>query len=722
MKKYLFIVTLLLPVLAFTQLRMPSTTTAEWNRLMELSSRVDDLKPEEYANYPVYTFSNGLYLSMLGQLNAHPHWQEMLSQGVIHGSTTGRVATIKVPLRLLAEIDFSLVFSYLEMAERVVPDLNNVVVDVHADSVQHGWGLPSAFTGKDVLIGVTDWGFDYTHPMFYDTLYQATRIVAAWDQYKNVGDHPAGFSYGVEYDTPEELLAAQSDTANIYSYSTHGTHVAGIAGGSGATLPYRGLAPEAGFLFTTFLVDNASVLDAWNWMKGIATSQNKRLVVNMSWGLHYVGTLDGNSLLSQAIDQLSEEGVVFVTSGGNNGDVNFHIKKSFNNDAMISRVQFYPYSANAYMWGESISMWGEENHPFSAGISVHNNLNVLLDATPLYNTANVQSYLDSMIIVGVDTIFFNLATDASHPLNNRPHMRLRVKNTNTNLKVMINASAVDGIVHFWNIVELDNGVGNWGQEFQAFGTLGIGGDSQYGIAEPACASSAIAVAAYSASYINAIGTLTGGQIATFTSTGPLITEVIKPDIAAPGVNVISSISAFTDANYAAVSSTTFNGVVYDFAKFSGTSMSSPCVAGVVALMLDANPLLTPAQVKQIIQATARLDNYTGTIVAPGHPRWGMGKINAMQAVIISLETVGLGIDNTEMIDMLLSPNPASHHVNFTFNEYQTPLTVFALDLSGKRTALATSGNSADISDLAAGYYVIEVNTVDGTARRSLIVH
>ena len=688
---------------------------------MEMSSRVDDLKPEEYANYPVYTFSNGLYLSMLGQLNAHPHWQEMLSQGVIRGSITGRVATIKVPLRLLAEIDFSSVFSYLEMAERVVPDLNNVVVDVHADSVQNGWGLSSSFTGNDVLIGITDWGFDYTHPMFYDTLYQATRIIAAWDQYKNVGDHPSGFSYGVEYDTPEELLAAQSDTANIYSYSTHGTHVAGIAGGSGATLPYRGLAPEAGFLFTTFLVDNASVLDAWNWMKGIATSQNKRLVVNMSWGLHYVGTLDGNSLLSQAIDQLSDEGVVFVTSGGNNGDVNFHIKKSFNNDAMISRVEFYPYSANASMWGESISMWGEENHPFSAGISVHNNLNVLLDATPLYSTANVQSYLDSMIIIGVDTIFFNLATDASHPLNNRPHMRLRVKNTNTNLKVMINASAVDGTVHFWNVVELDNGVGNWGQEFQAFGTLGIGGDSQYGIAEPACASSAIAVAAYSASYINVIGTPTGGQIATFTSTGPLITEVMKPDIAAPGVNVISSISSFTDASYVAVSSTTFNAIVYDFAKFSGTSMSSPCVAGVVALMLDANPLLSPAQVKQIIQATARLDNYTGTIVAPGHARWGMGKINAMQAVIMSLETVGLGIDNTEMIDMLLSPNPASHHVNFTFNAYQTPLTVFAIDLSGKRTALTTSENRAEISVLASGYYVIEVNTVDGTARRSLIV-
>ncbi len=700
---------------------MPATTIAEWNHLMELSENVDDLKPEDYQGQPIYLLNDGLYISMLGKLKSNPHWQNLISHGVKRGSTTGRITTIKVPLRTFHEIDFGAVFSYLELAERVVPDLKDVVVDVHADSVRNGWGLPSAYTGKDVLIGVTDWGFDYTHPMFYDTMYQETRIVAAWDQYKNVGDQPSGFSYGVEYNTLEELLAAQSDTANIYSYNTHGTHVAGIAGGSGAMTPNRGLAPEAGFLFTTFLVDNGSVLDAWNWMHGIALAQNKRLVINMSWGLHYVGTLDGNSLLSQAIDQLSEAGVVFVTSGGNNGDVNFHIKKTFSNNAIISRLQFYPYAANANMWGQSISMWGEENHPFNAGISIHNNLNVLLDTTPLYHTSTAQAYLDSIIVIGPDTIFFNLATDAAHPLNGRPHMRLRVKNTNTNLKVMLNASAVDGTVHFWNVVELTNGVGNWGQEFQAFGTLGIGGDSQYGIAEPACAANAIAVAAYTASYFNVIGQLSGGQIATFTSTGPLITEVMKPDIAAPGVNVTSSISSFTDANYSAISSVTFNDQTYDFAKFSGTSMSSPCVAGIVALMLDANPFLTAAQVKQIIQATARLDNYTGSIVAPGHPRWGMGKINAMQAVLLSLETIGLGVESQTVIDMSIAPNPASHFINIQFDNYQIPLSVHAIDLAGKRTQLEAMRNTVDISHLANGYYIIEVITVEGLVRKSLIV-
>jgi subtilisin family serine protease len=86
---------------------------------------------------------------------------------------------------------------------------------------------------------------------------------------------------------------------------------------------------------------------------------------------------------------------------------------------------------------------------------------------------------------------------------------------------------------------------------------------------------------------------------------------MKPDIAAPGVNVASSISSFTDASYSTTETITFNGVEYDFAKFSGTSMSSPCVAGIVALLLDANPGLTPFEIKQILQATAREDDETG---------------------------------------------------------------------------------------------------------------
>lgn len=201
----------------------------------------------------------------------------------------------------------------IQLAGKIKPTLDKAVKDIKADSVQKGYNLPQGYTGKNVLIGITDWGFDYSSPMFYDTLLQDTRILAAWDQYRTAGPAPSGFTYGTELSSLPEFTAAGADTANIYSYATHGSHVAGICGGSGAGTPYRGIAFESQFLFATFIVDESAVLDAWEWMYQKSLSEGKRLVINMSWGLYHLGTLDGNSLLSQAIDNYSAQGVVFLT-------------------------------------------------------------------------------------------------------------------------------------------------------------------------------------------------------------------------------------------------------------------------------------------------------------------------------------------------------------------------------------------------------------------------
>jgi subtilisin family serine protease len=244
--------------------------------------------------------------------------------------------------------------NYIEIAERIQPENNKMIRDVRADSVWNGFNLPKGFTGKNVLIGVTDWGFDYTHPMFMDTALSKTRIRAAWDHFKQTGAKPTGFDYGVVYQTPSDLATAQSDTAGTYyDYATHGSHVAGIAAGSGAGIGYRGVAFEAEFLFNSIQLDVGAAIDAFTWMQEIAQKDKKRLVINMSWGLYYLGTMDGTSILSEVIEEMSKEGVVFVTSGGNNGGVNFHIKKDFNNDSLRSRINFYGYSLHPSMWGQA---------------------------------------------------------------------------------------------------------------------------------------------------------------------------------------------------------------------------------------------------------------------------------------------------------------------------------------------------------------------------------
>jgi subtilisin family serine protease len=632
------------------------------------------------------------------------------NEAVRFGARIGQVLSMRIDATQLDVLYTIPGLTYAELAGKVAPDLDKVLCATRVDSVHAGINLPQAYAGNNVLIGITDWGFDYTHPMFYDTSLTATRIRAAWDQYRQAGPAPAGFNYGTELSTVADLMQAGSDTANIYSYHTHGTHVAGITGGSGAGTNYRGIAFQSQFLFTSFLVDAAAVLDAFAWMRSIAEQDQKRLVVNMSWGLYHMGTLDGTSLISQAIDQLSDEGVVFVTSGGNNGNVNFHIRKDFASDTLHSRIQFYSYSANPNMWGQSISMWGQAGQSFSAGFDITNGSNQVLRSTPWYNTATQPAYLDSFIVQGTDTVFFNITADAAHPLNGRPHFRLRVKNTSSQLFVALKATAPNGTVHFWNVTELTNDVGNWGQAFQAPVSGWTAGNTLYGIGEPACTASAISVAAYSSETYLPNGNVSGGAIAAFSSTGPTLDERVKPDIAAPGVNVASSISSFTDAAYTPTTSISFQGRTYPFARYSGTSMSSPAVAGIAALCLEADPELTPAELKALLMSTARTDNQTGAIPPGGSTRWGSGKVNAYRAVLEALGVVG--ITSTTDDQLLVWPVPTNDVVHVRLPEGMSQAHLTLTDVTGRvvreMNVVTTGQVTLSMQDLSPGAYLLRL--------------
>ncbi len=656
-------------------------------------------------HYPIYNIDGRWYLSMLARANQNFNPEELKWQRILFSAPVQQLLSIKVPLQKLSSLQEIKGLDYLEIAGKINPNLDKAIKDLRADSVHQGIGLPQGYTGKNVLIGVTDWGFDYTHPVFYDTLLQQNRIFAAWDQFKTNGPAPNGFNYGTEYDTPASLLIAGSDTSNIYSYGTHGTHVAGIAGGAGANTAYRGVAYDAQFLFVTFLVDEGAVLDAWQWMYQKALAADKRLVINMSWGLYHFGTLDGTSLLSQAIDAFSNLGVVFVNSGGNNGAVNFHLKKTFNNDQLKSRIEFYDYTANPNMWGQSIHAWGEPGQAFANGLIITNSSNQMLAETPYYSTANINAYIDTFLVVNQDTIWYNISADAAHPLNGKPQMRLRVKNTNTSLRVQLKSAATAGTVHYWNVTELTNDVGNWGMDFMAAGAGTTAGDNQNGISEPSCADQVISVAAYATQYATNSGSLVGGALANFSSRGPRYDGAMKPDIAAPGVAITSAVSSFTDANFTSVANTNFNNTTYHFAKFSGTSMASPMVAGVVALILEANPYLSASQVKEIIMATARQDNYTGIIPAGGSPLWGAGKVNAYAAVKLALQTLGTQ-NQLVSTDWNVYPNPVQHYLHFTIVELPEFAEIVSID--GKRYITPISNGKVSVQELPTGTYYIRL--------------
>ena len=708
MKKYLLFF-LILSALRFTysQVKLDALDRDDLKLIQsKLSKQNWEANEAQLERYPITKIKQNFYFSFLGKINQQFNPQNLSDLGVMVGKPIGSVVSIKVPLNQLATITSLPGLESMQIAAKVENLLDKAIIDIRADSTHAGIGLPEGYTGKDVYIGVTDWGFDYTSPMFYDTTLSESRIIAAWDQFKTSGPSPNGFNYGTEYTSPQSLLAAESDTSNIYNYSSHGTHVAGIAAGSGAGLAYRGVAFESKLLFVTFTFNVASVLDAWEWMYQKALADGKRLVINMSWGIYHFGTLDGTSLLSQVITAYTDLGVIFVNSGGNNGNVNFHLKKTFSNDVLKSKIDFYDYNANANMWGQSIHSWGEVGNNFSNGIIVTNSAGLVLVESPYYATNNTPSYIDTFIVAGLDTVWYNISAEAVHPLNNKPQMRLRVKNTNTSLKILLKSIADTGIVHYWNLTELTNGVGNWGMPFSTSGSGTSAGNNLNGISEPACSDDVITVAAYATQYSAANGSLVGGGIASFSSIGPRYDGTMKPDISAPGVAIMSSISSFTNAAYTSLGSVDFNGRTYHFAKFSGTSMSAPMVAGVAALILDANPYLSARQVKEIIMETARQDNITGIIPAEGSTRWGAGRVNAYAAVKLALQTIGLEEPANDLMWSVF-PNPVANELHFTIVE-ELPKQAEIVNLNGQANLRAIINGKLNVSDLSPGNYFIRL--------------
>jgi hypothetical protein len=173
------------------------------------------IRKELCEKYPVNKFKEGYYVSCLALINNKFRSSDLYAAGILIGSRTGKIITLRVPIQNFNLINSLPGIDYIEIAGKTKPTLDRAVKDTRVDSVWQGIELPQPFTGKDVLIGITDWGFDYTNPMFYDTTLTHTRIIKAWDQYRNAGPPPVGYVYGTEINGETNLLAAQCDTFNI---------------------------------------------------------------------------------------------------------------------------------------------------------------------------------------------------------------------------------------------------------------------------------------------------------------------------------------------------------------------------------------------------------------------------------------------------------------------------------------------------------------------------
>ena len=126
-------------------------------------------------------------------------------------------ATIPVDkLVLLAEED---AIRYIEMATPLYPQLDVAHNETGVNLVHAGTDQSTRpYLGSNVIVGIVDYGFQYSHPAFYNSDASASRIVRVWEQETSNGLKPAKFSYGREYTNIAELLNRKFEEINTNKF------------------------------------------------------------------------------------------------------------------------------------------------------------------------------------------------------------------------------------------------------------------------------------------------------------------------------------------------------------------------------------------------------------------------------------------------------------------------------------------------------------------------
>ncbi|TVR88851.1 MAG: T9SS C-terminal target domain-containing protein [Saprospirales bacterium] len=696
---------------------------AEYDEIVRSDETID---AEFREQYDLMRKNEELYIGVTGLVNTQEFNVDALDRLNIENDTRiNDLWTFRVPVSNLQDFLEIRGLKYIEIAEPVDPYLIHSTVDSRTDSVNRGLGLPESLRGEGVIIAIIDWGFDYTHPNFFDSTLTNLRISRAWDQNKLSGPAPEGYSFGTEYVGQDALLQAQSDTLYVFGPSSHGTHVAGIAGGSGGGTAYSGAAPESELIFISLRRDGPSLVDAFQYITDYAASEDKPYVVNMSFGSH-LGPHDGTSLKNYGIDMLHGPGRVFVGSAGNNGNAPFHLDMNFTDapgDTMRTVVGF---GSGPEIFGQTISMWGSEASSFSASVKLVNSSDETIHQTPFYHTQDEPSVNERMEF---DDQEFHIILEGvyGHFLNDKPSLRWEIRNT-TPYRVVLEVTSQNSHVHMWNCMRHERRFTNWGQPFSSDYPGALDGDILYGVGEPGGVGiNVITVGAYLRSIFNVFGTEIGGNLSNFTSSGPTVDGRNKPDITSTGQGVVSSVNSFDPSQTAFAATTEFNGRTYGFTGFSGTSMSGPMVAGIVALMLEANPELSAQEIRSILIETARIDHHVGDIPEQGHLRWGFGKANALAAVRAAMETTHTNELNFTPDFLTIYPNPAANHITLTSKDGQNTISeILLIDMNGRVVNTFNPGFQAseyqiDVSGFSTGNYLLQYRTEQGIGFSRILI-
>lgn len=506
------------------------------------------------------------------------------------------------------------------------------------------WSTPTptlpGLTGKDVVVGVVDAGIDFSHPTFRTADGSQLRIKAVWDWLDFTdGGSPVvvdTLMIGRQYIGEEEILTKMySADSYIRDLAGHGTHTAATAAGSGfngtEVTPYSGMAPEADLCMVSVNTTESDIIPedkkylytdatndlAFKYIFDYAESQGKPCVINISIGS--AEDLYQSNIANEAISRIVGPGKIICSAVGNEAENGNYIFKGLGvekkgafllgsstfNAWLLSSTEYPVVNLTFYPKNEEKIEWTYDTERLREYPGSPYNDTLQIDGRKVYlEICAYPSWVDEKRIA-TDIV---ISTEDEDVIG-------------TALPVALTLTGAS------------NEIEAFAQKFNSFKKDGrdttlCDFDNTHCINVPASCDDVIGVGAVRK---------TDGVRCDFSSIGPNKRGAIKPEVVAPGQNIISAMNSSFYENLSeedglqddVVEKFESNGRTYGWYSMSGTSMAAPVVTGVIALWLQENPTLTPDQVREVIMNTS---THTVSGIAYPNNEYGYGLIDAEAGV------------------------------------------------------------------------------------------
>lgn len=536
----------------------------------------------------------------------------------------GDVVLARVPLNSLPVLTRDPRVAYVEIGEPLKTPAPTVTAGtVSAPSVsqrrfgrasQHAWGA-------GVLIGIIDvQGFDFSHPDFRDSD-GGTRFLAIWDQDGDARPSPvwAGsrFGYGAEFSQVQlDAALGAAGRLGVPAYEverqsqlvegSHGTHVASIAAGNRGVCrraPIAGVLiglPEADVDRRRTFYDSTRIADAVDYLVALARKYRLALSINISLGTNGHAH-DGSGAIGRWIDAaMAVPGRVVTVAAGNAGQERGETPDDLG--WIMGRVHTHGRVAAAGLDADiewvvtgngladisenELELWFNPQDRFA--------VKVRTPSGQWFGPIEPREYIENRQLA--DRSFLSIYNELYHPSNGAnyvgiylsPNLRSQpvVGVTAGTWLVRLHGREVrDGRYDGWIERDDPRPVGEQGpKKLWAFPSFfserSMVDDSTVG--SLGCGHRVVTVANLDA---------VRNRINVSSSQGPTRDGRSKPDIAAPGTDIVAA-KAFSTNGDAWIGMT-------------GTSMASPFVTGVAGLMLGIDPNLTASQIEGILRSTAK---------------------------------------------------------------------------------------------------------------------